>query len=72
MISEVFHKTFIAVDEKGTEAAAATAVVMFNGSRTDLNPPKPIEVRVDHPFFFAIQERASGVCLFMGAVVDPK
>jgi serpin B len=71
-ISEVFHQTFIAVDEHGTEAAAATVVAIFNGSRFDLNPPKPIEVRVDHPFFFAIQERKSGICLFLGSVVDPK
>jgi serpin B len=67
-ISEVFHKTFIEVDEKGTEAAAATAVVMMAGSAFHPNPPQPIEVRVDRPFLFAIQHRDSGACLFLGRV----
>jgi serpin B len=71
-ISEVFHRTFIEVDEKGTEAAAATAVVMMAGSAFHPNPPPPIEVRVDRPFVFAIQHRASGVCLFLGRVTDPR
>ena len=70
-LSEVFHQTFIAVDEEGTEAAAATATVMFSASAVR-NPPMPIEVHVDHPFFFAVQHRASGVCLFFGSVVDPR
>ena len=70
-ISEVFHKTFLSLDEKGTEAAAATAVVMM--TRGMASPrPKPIEVRVDHPFLFAIQHRASGACLFLGHVSDPR
>jgi serpin B len=72
LISDVFHKAFIAIDEKGTEAAAATAVVMMVPAMVRQNPPVPIEIHVDHPFFFAIQERASGVCLFLGSVVDPK
>jgi serpin B len=71
-VSEVFHKTFIAVDEEGTEAAAATAVVMLEGFGMKKEPAKPIEVRVDHPFLFAIQHRASGACLFLGRVVDPR
>jgi serpin B len=71
MISEVFHKAFIMVDERGTEAAAATAVAMRAGAAM-MNQPKPIEVHVDHPFFFAIQHRASGVCLFLGSVGDPR
>lgn len=70
-ISEVFHKTFIAVDEKGTEAAAATAVMMMAGSAMQ-QPPKPIEVHVDRPFVFAIQEKSTGTCLFMGRVSDPR
>ena len=70
-ISKVFHKTFISVDEKGTEAAAATAVVMFAASAVR-RPAEPVEVRVDHPFIFAIQHRASGACLFLGHVVDPR
>lgn len=69
-ISEVFHQTFIALDEEGTEAAAATAVMSFAGSA--VNPQKPIEVRVDRPFLFAIQHRASGACLFLGRITDPR
>jgi serpin B len=71
-VSEIFHKTFIAVDEKGTEAAAATAITVLEGFGIEKDPPKPIEVRVDHPFIFAIQHRASGACLFLGRVVDPR
>src|SRR5204863_5858471 len=48
-IGAVLHKTFLALDEKGTEAAAATAVLMAPGSAAPVAKPKPIEVRVDHP-----------------------
>ena len=71
-ISEVFHKTFLALDEKGTEAAAATAVVMIDERPAMIEKPKPIEVRVDRPFLFAIQHRPSGACLFLGRVTDPR
>jgi serpin B len=71
-ISEVFHKTFMALDEKGTEAAAATAVSMRAGSAAPREKPKPVEFRVDHPFLFAIQHRESGTCLFLGRVNDPR
>jgi serpin B len=67
-ISDVFHKTYVNLDEKGTEAAAATATHMMTLSAK----PRPIEIKVDHPFIFAIQHRASGACLFLGHVVDPK
>jgi serpin B len=70
-ISEVFHKTFLSLDEKGTEAAAATAVAMVTASAVR-EKPKPIEVRVDRPFLFAIQHRASGACLFLGRLSDPR
>jgi serine protease inhibitor len=50
-ISEVFHKTFRDLDEKGTEAAAATVVMMPPGSAARPRP-KPVEVKVDRPFFF--------------------
>ena len=70
-ISEVFHKTFIAVDEKGTEAAAATAVAMVATSAMR-RKPEPIEVNVDHPFIYAIQHVPSGTCLFIGRVTDPR
>jgi serine protease inhibitor len=72
-ISRVFHKTFIELDEKGTEAAAATAVVMMRaGSAAPREKPKPIEVKVDRPFLFAIQHRSSGACLFLGRVTNPR
>jgi serpin B len=69
--SEVFHKTFIAVDEKGTEAAAATAVSMVQVTAMP-KQSEPIEVRVDRPFIYAIQHVASGTCLFLGRVTDPR
>jgi serpin B len=71
-IGEVFHKTFLALDEKGTEAAAATAVAMFAAAAMPGEPPKPIVVKVDHPFLFAIQHSGSGACLFLGRVADPR
>jgi serpin B len=71
-ISQIFHKTFIAVDEKGTEAAAATAVAMMAGTALRPPPPPPIEVKVDRPFIYAIQHVPSGVCLFLGRVTDPR
>jgi serpin B len=67
-ISRVFHKAFVAVDEAGTEAAAATAVVM--AKRGMMQPPE--EVRVDRPFVFAIRERTSDTVLFVGRVLDPR
>ena len=69
-ISEVFHQTFVAVDEEGTEAAAATAVMM--ATLGAMMPQEPIEVRVDRPFLFAIQHRESAACLFLGRISDPR
>src|SRR4051812_6471844 len=66
-IAEVLHQAFIAVDEKGTEAAAATAVVM----RLTSAPAAPVELNVDRPFLFAIQDDETGALLFMGRVTDP-
>lgn len=71
-ISDVFHKTFIAVDEKGTEAAAATAVVMMDLTARLEKPKEPIHVKVDRPFLYAIQHVPSGACLFIGRVTDPR
>ena len=71
-ISQVFHKTFIAVDEKGTEAAAATAVAMMAATGLRSPPPPPIEVKIDRPFIYSIQHVPSGVCLFLGRVTDPR
>ncbi len=66
-ISAVLHKAFVAVDETGTEAAAATAVAIAARS---LGPPMPV-FRADHPFLFLIRENATGAILFMGRVTDP-
>ena len=71
-ISDVFHQTFLDLDEKGTEAAAATAVMMVATSAIPTPKPEPIVVRVDRPFLFAIQHRSSGACLFLGRIVDPR
>jgi serpin B len=71
-VSQIFHKTFIAVDENGTEAAAATAVAMLAGSALRSPPPPPIEVKVDRPFVYAVQHVPSGSCLFLGRVTDPR
>lgn len=68
-ISDVFHRAFIAVDEQGTEAAAATAVMVVTPVSS---APPTVEVRVDRPFLFAIQHRGSGACLFLGRVTDPR
>jgi len=70
-ISDVFHKTFIEIDEKGTEAAAATAVVMIRATAMPVEK-EPLKVKVDRPFFFAIQHLPTGACLFLGHVVDPR
>lgn len=69
-ISDIFHKTFLALDENGTEAAAATAVVMGVRSLPPL-PDRPKEIRVDRPFLFAIQHRPTGACLFLGRMINP-
>ena len=71
-ISGVFHKAFISIDEHGTEAAAATAVIPKVGSAMNAVPQKPKVVHIDHPFLFAIQDRKSGACLFLGRVTDPR
>ncbi len=68
-IDKVFHKAFVRVDEKGTEAAAATAVVM---PRAGSAPPANVhEFRADRPFVFAIRHDKTGLVLFIGTVVDP-
>ena len=67
-IDEVVHKAFIDVNKNGTEAAAATAVPKF----WEAAPAPPLDIRVDRPFLFAIQHVASGTCLFLGRVTDPR
>ena len=67
-ISEVKHKTFIEVDEKGTEAAAVTSVTM---NATSADPAGPVVVKFDRPFVFAIREVTTGTVVFAGKVVKP-
>ena len=67
-ISSVQHKAFIEVDETGTEAAAATAVVVGVES---MPMDEPIKVSIDRPFIFFIVDNDSGSVLFMGRVLDP-
>ena len=66
-ISAVLHKAFVAVDEAGTEAAAATAVIMM---RAAVSKP-PVEVTIDHPFIFLIRDIETGAILFVGRVMNP-
>lgn len=65
-ISNVEHKTFVRVDEEGTEAAAVTSIGFV-----DTSVPQEFVMRVDRSFFFAIRERHSGTILFMGKILDP-
>lgn len=66
-IDNVIHEAFVAVDEAGTEAAAATAVVV----RITAAPFAPVEMRVDRPFLFLIREKETGAILFLGRVMNP-
>jgi serpin B len=65
VLTDVLHQAFVAVDEYGTEAAAATVVVVGVVSA-------PRELRVDRPFLFLIRDRQSGAILFLGRVLDPR
>ena len=64
-ISQVIHQAYVDVNEEGTEAAAATGVVMLSSA------PMLEEFVADHPFIFVIRDRGTGLILFMGRVVDP-
>jgi len=66
IISEVMHKTYIKVDERGTEAAAVTGITV---GTTSAGPDNSF--RVDHPFVFAIREKDTNAILFIGKVMDP-
>jgi serpin B len=70
-VSDVLHKTFIDVNEEGTEAAAATSVIVGAVTSCLCAPPQPKIFRADHPFLFALRDRESNSLLFMGRVVDP-
>lgn len=66
-IEGVLHKAFVDVNEKGTEAAAATSMQMAGSAA----PVSPFQMQIDRPFFFAIEDRTTGALLFMGSVYDP-
>ena len=68
-IGSVLHKAFVAVDETGTEAAAATAVIM----ELAMAPVQlePVVINIDHPFIFVIRDTLTGSILFVGRVLDP-
>jgi serpin B len=66
-ISQVIHKSFISVDEAGTEAAAASAVIMAGAA-----PVTPPSITLDHPFIFLIRDIPTGTILFMGRVMNPQ
>jgi serpin B len=66
-IDDILHKAFVSVDEAGTEAAAATAVIMT----LTAVPAPPVVVTVDRPFIFLIRDIETGTILFIGRVVNP-
>jgi serpin B len=70
-VSAVIHKAFVDVNEKGTEAAAATGVAIGVTS-APLDPPPIVEFRADRPFLFLIRDNRTKSVLFLGRVVDPK
>lgn len=65
-ISEIIHQMFIEVDEKGTEAAAATAVVMRENA-----PSESYVFNANQPFLYMIKQKDTGNILFMGTMMDP-
>ena len=68
IISDVIHEAFVLVNEEGTEAAAATASIVY--VETESIAPPPIEVTVDRPFIFLIRDRATNAIVFVGRVVQ--
>ncbi|MBI2345514.1 MAG: serpin family protein [Deltaproteobacteria bacterium] len=71
-IDQVLHKTFVEVNEEGTEAAAATEITMKSAAaEPGTKPPPPFQMIVDRPFLCAIRDEQTGLLLFLGAVVEP-
>jgi serpin B len=68
VIDEVYHKAFVEVNEEGTEAAAAAAVVL---EWISTYRPEPQVVTIDRPFLFFVRDVETGAILFMGRVLDP-
>jgi serpin B len=69
-ISEVVHKAFVDVSEQGTEAAAATGIVMRHAIMRA--PEQAVVFRADHPFIFLIRDTGTGVVLFIGRLMNPR
>jgi len=69
-ISEAQQRTFVEVNEEGTEAAAAT-MLTIKSSLAESRPPKPFEMIVDRPFLCVIEHTESKSILFMGIIFDP-
>jgi serpin B len=69
-ISDILHKAFVLVGEEGTEAAAATAVII-KAEAVSAEPP-PVVVTVDHPFVFFIRDIETGTILFVGRIMNPE
>jgi serpin B len=67
-ISAAIHKTFLAIDEEGTEAAAVTAIDMRATSAMPRPEAPPIEFKADHPFFIVLRHKRTNTRLFMGRV----
>jgi len=67
LIDQVYHQAFVAVDEAGTEAAAATAVIVGLKAM----PAPPLDVKIDQPFIFLIRDIQTGTILFVGRVLNP-
>lgn len=71
-ISEVVHKAFCEINEEGTEAAAATGVIMVTRSAAPSKEPPPVEFKADHPYLYLIRDTQTGSLLFLGRVADPR
>lgn len=69
-IGQVLHKTFMQVDEEGTEAAAATAVMMAAGCAM-MKPQEPVLMKVNHPFVLRLKDARTGTDLFIGVIRKP-
>lgn len=68
-ISDVIHKAFIEVEEEGTKAAAATAVIMIGRSMASI-PEQPQVFKANHPFFYLIRDSKTGLTLFIGRYLN--
>ncbi|CAN6217071.1 unnamed protein product [Urochloa humidicola] len=70
-VGDVLHKAVMEVNEEGTEAAAATAILAIGSCGPLKHPPGGVDFVADHPFAFFLMEEMSGAILFAGHVLDP-